>query len=102
MLEEQTARFLDLLRPAISLLPPTAYVGVLLGVINCAVFYLTGLGRGFRLFVPYLILGAAGAVAGAMVGRQLPETGPLLGDVSVVATCVSTWTILLIARSMRL
>ena len=102
MIEEQTARFLDLLRPQMVNLPPSVYLAVLLGVINCSAFYLLGIGRGFRLFLPYLILGAAAAVAGALVGEQLPETGPLMGNVSVAAASVSTWTVLLIARSMRL
>lgn len=100
MIEEQTARILDMARPALIAVPPTVYLAVLLGLINSAVFYL-GLGRGPRLFAPYLILGAAGAVAGAMIGKQLPEAGPMIGDVSIIATSVAAWVVLLIARSMR-
>ncbi len=100
MIEEQTARLLDMARPVLIALPPAVFVAVLLGLMNSAVFYV-GLGRGLRLFVPYLILGAAGAAGGAMIGRQLPEGGPMIGDVSVVSTSVAAWVVLLIARSMH-
>lgn len=100
MIEEQTARLLDLARPALAGVSPTVYVAALLGLINSALFYV-GLGRGLRLYIPYLVLGAAGAVGGAMVGRQLPETGPMIGDVSIVIASAATWIVLLIARSMR-
>lgn len=102
MIEEQTIRFLDLLRPFISDLSPVIYLAVLLGIVNCAAFYLVGLGRGFRLFVPYLLLASAAAVGGAIVGEQLPDSGPLIGDVSIVAASASTWVVLLIARSLHL
>ena len=102
MIEEQTIRLLDLLRPAISDLSPIFYLAALLGIVNCSVFYLFGFGRGFKLFIPYLVLAAAAAVGGAVVGTQLPETGPLIGDVSIAAASISTWTVLLIARSLRL
>jgi hypothetical protein len=77
-------------------------MAVLLGIVNCAAFHLLGLGRGFKLFVPHLILAAAAAVGGAIVGEQLPDAGPLMGDVSVAASSASTWAILLIARSLHL
>lgn len=101
MIEEYTVQFLDILRPALAAVPPPVYLGVLLGMVNSCVFYLL-MGRGFRLFLPYLFLGSAAAGGAALVSGQLPETGPLLGDVSIVAVSILTWTILLIARSMRL
>ena len=101
MIEQYTVQFLNALEPTISRVPPPFYVGTLLGIINTCLFYL-GFGRGLRLFSPYLALGAAGALVGLTVGRQLPDSGPTLGEVNVVATVAATWTILFIARSLRL
>ncbi len=101
MIEEYTVRLLDTLRPVISSMAPATYVSVLLGVINACAFYLV-ISRRFRFFIPCLVLGALAAVGGTTVGSHLPETGPLIGEVSVVAASLSTWTILLIARSIRL
>jgi hypothetical protein len=100
-IDEQTLRLLDALQPVIAVVPPPVYFAVLLGIINSCVFYIV-FGRGFKLFVPYVVLGSAAAVLGITVGKQLPETGPLMGDASIVAACISTWTILFIARSMHL
>ena len=102
VIEEHTVRFLNVLVPGLSGVPPSYYVGALAGIINTCLFYLAGFGRGFKLFVPFLAVGTAGAIVGLTVGRQLPETGPQLGEVSVLATTVSTWTILFVARSLRL
>lgn len=101
MIEEQTARFLDALHPILAIVPPPVYTAILIGIINSCLFYI-GFGRGLARFVPYLILGSAGAILGLTLGKQLPNTGPMIGDVSVAAVCISTWTILFIARGMRL
>ncbi len=101
VIEQYTAHLLNALEPTISRVPPPYYVGTLLGVVNTCLFYL-GFGRGFKLFLPYLALGVAGALMGLTAGTQLPDSGPMLGEVNVVATVASTWTILFIARSLRL
>ncbi|MHB0868367.1 MAG: hypothetical protein ACYC66_14385 [Chloroflexota bacterium] len=101
MIEEQTIRFLNTLTPIITKVPPPYYVGTLLGVINTCLFYLR-FGRGLRFFLPYLGLGSAAALVGLTIGRQLPDSGPMLGDVNVAATTVATWAFLFIARSLRL
>ncbi len=101
MIEEQTTRFLGAIQPLLVTVPPTTYIATLIGIINTALFYI-GFGRGARMFVPYLLIGSIAAVIGVTVGRQLPETGPLIGDASVAAGTVFTWTILFIARSLRL
>jgi hypothetical protein len=101
VIEEQTVHLLDALRPIFALITPAVYVATLLGMINSCVFYLF-LGRGLRLFLPYLAIGSAAAVLGMTVGRQLPESGPSIGDVSVVAASISAWTILFIARALHL
>ncbi len=102
MIEEYTVRFLNAVVPALSEVPPSYYLGALIGIINTCLFYLAGFGRGFKLFVPFLAIGAAAAIVGLTVGRQLPESGPQLGEVSIPATTLSTWTILFVARSLRL
>ncbi|HEX2924391.1 MAG TPA: hypothetical protein VHS06_11980 [Chloroflexota bacterium] len=101
MIEEYTLRLLNTLTPAISRVPPPYYVGTLLGIINCCVFYLR-FGRGLKLFLPYLIIGAAGALVGLTVGRQLPDSGPMLGEVNVIVTSLAAWICLFVARSLRL
>lgn len=101
MIEEYTLRLLNALAPVTTGVPPPFYVGTLLGIINTCLFYLR-FGRGLKLFLPYLALGAAAALVGLTVGRQLPDPGPMLGDVNVVATTVATWTFLFVARSLRL
>ncbi len=101
MVEEYTLRLLNTLTPILSKVPPPYYVGTLVGIINTCVFYLR-FGRGMKLFLPYLALGAAGALVGLTVGTQLPHSGPMLGEVNVAATSVATWGFLFIARSLRL
>ncbi len=101
MIEDQTIRLLNSLSPFISKVPPPYYVGTLVGVINTCLFYLR-FGRGLKLFLPYLAIGAAAALVGLTVGKQLPDSGPMLGDVNLVATTVATWTFLFVARSLRL
>ena len=100
-MEEYTVRFLNAFSPLLSRVPAPYYIGALLGIINSCLFYL-GFGRGFRRFVPYLAVGAAGALLGVTIGRQLPDTGPLIGDVNVIAACASCWAVLFVARSLRL
>ncbi|MGE5618136.1 MAG: hypothetical protein ACM3US_02635 [Sphingomonadaceae bacterium] len=101
MIEEQTLRFLNTLTPIISKVPPPYYVGALLGIVNTCLFYLR-FGRGLKLFLPYLVLGSGAALMGLTVGAHLPGSGPMLGDVNVVATTLATWVILFVARSLRL
>lgn|GEM_PF-1541291 len=101
MIEDFTLRLLNSLTPAISKVPPPYYVGALLGIINSCLFYLR-FGRGFRLFLPYVVLGAAAALVGLTVGRQLPDSGPMIGEVNVVVTSLATWVCLFVARSLRL
>ncbi len=101
MIEEYTVRLLNTLMPFISRVPPPFYVGALLGIINTCLFYLR-FGRGLKLFFPYLTLGAAAALVGLTVGKQMPASGPMLGDVNVAITTVSTWGFLFVARSLRL
>lgn len=101
VIEEQTVRLLDFLLPTISLLSPPAFLGILIGLICGSAFYLI-FGRGLGLFLPYLVLAVAGALVGVAVGTQIPEVGPMLGEVSVVAALASSWSFLFIARSMRL
>lgn len=101
MVEEYTLRLLNTLTPYISRVPPPYYVGTLLGIINTCLFYLR-FGRGFKLFIPYLVLGAGAALVGLTVGRALPDSGPMLGEVNLVATTIATWAFLFIARSLRL
>ena len=100
-MEEYTVRFLNIVSPHLSRVPPPYYVGALLGIINSCLFYL-GFGRGFWRFLPYLIVGAAGALLGVIIGRQIPDTGPMMGDVNVIAACASCWVVLFVARSLRL
>ncbi len=101
MIEEYTLRLLNTLSPAMSRVPPSYYVGALVGIINCCLFYLR-FGRGFKLFIPYLALGAAGAIVGLTVGKQLPDSGPMLGEVNIVVTSLAVWICLFVARSLRL
>jgi hypothetical protein len=101
MIEDYTLRFLNSLTPFISRVPPPYYVGTLLGIINTCIFYLR-FGKGVKLFIPYLALGAGAALVGLTVGTQLPDSGPMLGDVNVAATSFATWAFLFIARSLRL
>ena len=101
MIEEQTARFLNTLQPLLVFVSPPIYLATLIGIVNSSVFYI-GFGRGLARFVPYLILGSGAAILGLMVGKQLPNAGPQLGDVSVIAVSVCTWSILFIARGLRL
>ena len=76
------------------------FVGGLLGIANSCVFFLL-FGRGFRLFIPFLLLGTAAAIGGVVVAKQLPESGPMLGEVNILIASVATWLILFIARSLR-
>ena len=101
MIQELTAQFLNLLQPLLATVSPPVYLAVLIGLVNSCVFYI-GFGRGLARFVPYLVIGSAGAILGLAAGEQLPNTGPLLGEVSVVAVSVCAWSILFIARGMRL
>ncbi len=101
MVQEQTAHFLNMLQPLLATVPPPFYLAALIGLVNGCVFYI-GFGRGLVRFAPYLLLGLVGAMVGLVVGQQLPNTGPLLGDVSIVAVSIGTWSILFIARGMRL
>ncbi len=101
MVEEYTLRLLNSLTPVLSRVPPPYYVGTLVGIINTCLFYLR-FGRGLKLFLPYLVLGAGAALVGLTVGKQLPNSGPMLGEVSIVATTFATWAFLFIARSLRL
>ncbi|MCL4535142.1 MAG: hypothetical protein M1370_08305 [Bacteroidetes bacterium] len=101
MVEEYTLRLLNNLAPVFSRVPPPYYVGTLLGIINTCLFYLR-FGKGLKLFLPYLALGAGAALVGLTVGRQLPDSGPMLGEVNVAATTIATWALLFIARSLRL
>jgi hypothetical protein len=55
-----------------------------------------------KLFIPFVMIGAAAAVIGVTVSRQLPESGPTIGEVDLVAASVATWVALLIARAFRL
>lgn len=101
MVEEYTVRLLNALEPTVSRVPPPMYVGTLLGIVNTCLFYFR-FGRGLRLFPPYLVLGSAAAIIGVTAGMQLPDSGPMLGDVNVAATIASTWLVLFVARSLRL
>lgn len=102
MIEEYTLRLLHAISPAIARVPPPLYLGTLLGIIGTCLFYIP-LGRGLRLFPLYLVLGVTAALVGSTVARQLPDDmGPMLGEVSVVATVLFAWVILLVARSLRL
>ncbi len=101
VMEEHTVRFLNAIMPTVSTASPVVYLGTLVGVINTCLFYFL-FGRGLKLFLPYLILGAAGSVVGLTVGEQLPESGPMLGELHVVAATIATWAVLFIARSLRL
>jgi hypothetical protein len=101
VIEEYTVRFLKLLEPTLLRVPPAFYVGALLGIVNSTVFYIF-LGRGLKLFIPYLVIGAGGAVLGVLVGMQLPDSGFALGEVNLVSTVVACWAILFVARSLRL
>ena len=101
MAEEYTIRLLNFMAPLLQKLPPAYYVGGLLGVINTCVFYLR-FGKGLLLFFPYLVVGTAAAIVGLTVGKQLPTSGPFLGEVNVIITVATTWIALFIARSLRL
>ncbi len=98
--EEYTLRFLNSMEPLLCRIPPAYYVGGLLGIINSCLFYLR-FGHGLMLFFPFLVVGCAGAILGLTVGTQLPEMGPSLGDVNLVATVAACWIALFIARSLR-
>lgn len=101
VVEQYTVLLLNALQPTLVGVPPIYYLGALIGIINGCVFYLR-FGRGLKRFLPYLGLGAAGAIAGITVGEQMPETGLMLGDVNMAAASFGTWIILFIARSIRL
>lgn len=101
MVEEYTIRFLTFIEPSINKLPPSYYVGGLLGVINTSLFYLR-FGHGLLLFLPYLVVGAAASIVGLTIGKQLPASGPFIGEINVAATVITTWFALFVARSLRL
>jgi LysM repeat protein len=99
--ERYTEQFLRWIEPLISGASPFVFVGALVGVVNSCLFYLV-LGRSLALFIPFMLIGAAAAVVGVTVSRQLPESGPMIGEVDLVVASVATWLTLLIARSFRL
>ncbi|MGI5837181.1 MAG: hypothetical protein ACOX87_11950 [Chloroflexota bacterium] len=101
VIEEYTIRFLTFIEPSLNRFPPSYYVGGLLGVINTCIFYLR-FGRGLLLFFPFLVIGAAASIVGLTIGKQLPASGPFIGEINVATTVITTWFALFVARSLRL
>jgi hypothetical protein len=82
---------------------PWLLFSILAGLAAAAVFYLL-LGRGLRSLPTYLLLGAAVAPLCQLASAELPPLPlPLVvGEVQTLVVVVGTWSLLSIARALRL
>lgn len=94
---------IDLLLPLIAQSPPWVVLSTLAGLIAAATFYVIA-GRGFRSLPIYLLLGLLAAPACQLAGATLPVLPPplMIGEVHLAGVAVGVWSLLTIARLLRL
>jgi hypothetical protein len=96
-------RAIDLLLPLIRQAPPWLVLAALVGLTSAAAFYVIA-GRGFRSLPTYLVLGLAIAPLCQVASSGLPSLpAPLMiGEVHLAFVALGTWSLLTIARLLRL
>ena len=96
-------RTIELLLPLLRQLPPWTVLAALVGLTSAAAFYVVA-GRGFRSLPTYLVLGLLVAPLCQVVSAELPLLpAPLMiGEVHLAFVAVGTWSLLTIARLLRL
>ena len=83
-----------------ALLPPWAVLSALLGVMHGALFHLLFGSRVERLPTVVLV-GLTASVTGGLIGTMIPPAILAIGDTNLIATAISAWIALGVARLLR-
>ena len=85
-------------RLALMSVPPWLVLAALIGVMNGAASFML-IGRHLSRLAWYVVLGIFAAGLGQVVGEAVGLPAPVkIGDVSVLATSLGTWMVILAAR----
>jgi hypothetical protein len=80
--------------------PPWFVLAAFLGVMHGALFHLI-LGSHVRQLPTALAVGMAGGVVGGFIGTMIPPAVLAIGETNLIATGVTAWLALVIARLFR-
>lgn len=80
--------------------PPWAVLSALLGVMHGALFHLLFGDRAGRLPTEVLV-GLAASLTGGLIGTMIPPAILAIGDTNLIATAISAWMALGVARLLR-
>lgn len=93
----------QVLGPVIGVVPPWVLLSLMLGLVSASAFYLV-LGIGIRSLPTYLALGLLAGPLAQFAGSSFPLPAPPLsiGEVHLAVVAGGTWSLLAIARLLRL
>lgn len=84
----------------LAVLPPWAVLSALLGVMHGALFHLL-FGDRVQKLPAEVVMALAASVAGGLVGTMIPPAILAVGDTNLIATAISAWGALSVARLFR-